>query len=270
MSPKLSIEINSYIAEIKLNRAERANALDEELWFSLGACFRELNENENVRGCILSGSGKNFTSGIDIKFLQQIGMESKKFNCEGRKREFLRNKIIKLQGEFTQIEKCRKPVIAAIHGACFGGGVDLISACDMRYSTIDSVFQIKEIDFGIVADMGSLQRLPKLIPDGIVRELAYTGRTFTAEEAFKLGLINNYFTDIKTMMSSTRKIAEQIACKSPLAIRGIKEMLLHARDNSVAESLKYVATWNSGMLLSKDLEESFDALLQERSPEFKN
>ncbi len=270
MSNTLSIEINSYIAEIKLNRAEKANAMDEELWFSIEACFKELDEKDNVRVCILSGSGKNFTSGIDIKFLQQIGFETNKFDCEGLKREYLRNKIIKLQDAFTQIEKCRKPVIANIHGACIGGGVDLISACDMRYSTLDSVFQIKEIDFGIVADMGSLQRLPKLIPDGIVKELAFTGRTFSGEEAFNLGFINKCFEDIETMKASTRKIAEKIASKSPLAIRGIKEMLLHARDHSVKDSLEYIATWNAGMMLSNDLEESLDTINKERSLEFKN
>ena len=270
MPTSLKIKIDSSVAEIELNRPDKANAIDEELWFALEDCFRELDENEAVRVCILSGAGSHFTSGIDLKFLQAVAQEVENFDCEGRKREYLRRKILKLQVAFTQIEQCRKPVLAAIHGGCIGGGVDLISACDLRYSTRKAVFQIKEIDLGLTADVGTLQRLPKLIPQGIVRELAYTGRKFTGEEARELGFVNRCYNDKKTMLSAVRKIAEQIACKSPLAIRGVKEMLLHARDNSVADGLNYVATWNSAMLLSADLEESVMAMMQNRPPEYNN
>ena len=270
MPDSLVVRIDSSIAEIKLNRPSKANAIDEELWFGLGECFQKLDENEDVRVCILSGYGSNFTAGIDLNFLKLISKEVERFDCEGRKREYLRSKILRLQAAFSQIEKCRKPVIAAVHGGCIGGGVDLICACDMRYSTSDAVYQIKEIDIGLAADMGTLQRLPKLIPEGIVRELAYTGRQFSGEEAYKLGLVNNCYDDHKTMISSVRKLAMQISKKPPLVLRGVKEILLHARDNSVAEGLNYVATWNSAMLLSSDLEESFLAMLQNRSPEFKN
>ena len=270
MPDSLKIKIDSALAEIELNRPDKANALDEELWFALGECFRELDENEAVRVCILSGSGSNFTAGIDIKFLQSVGQEVEHFDCEGRKREYLRRKIIRLQAAFTQIEEYRKPVLAAIHGGCIGAGVDLVSACDMRYSTSDAVFQIKEIDLGITADVGTLQRLPKLIPQGIVRELAYTGRKFSGEEAREFGLVNSCYSDQESMIYAVRKIAVQIAEKSPLAMRGVKEMLLHSRENSVAEGLNYVATWNSAMLLSADLEESVMAMLQNRSVEYKD
>ena len=270
MPDSLKIKIDSAVAEIELNRPDKANALDEELWFALGDCFRELDENEAVRVVILSGAGSNFTAGIDLKFLQSVGQEVEHFDCEGRKREYLRRKIIKLQAAFTQIEECRKPVLAAIHGGCIGGGIDLISACDLRYSTSDAVFQIKEIDLGLTADVGTLQRLPKLIPQGIVRELAYTGRKFSGEEAREFGLVNSCYADQKSMICAVRKIAEQISDKAPLAIRGVKEMLLHSRDNSVADGLNYVATWNSAMLLSADLEESVMAMLQNRSAEYKD
>ena len=270
MPDSLKIEIDSPVAEIELNRPDKANALDEELWFALGDCFRELDENEAVRVCILSGAGSNFTAGIDLKFLQSVGQEVEHFDCEGRKREYLRRKIIKLQAAFTQIEECRKPVLAAIHGGCIGGGIDLISACDLRYSTSDAVFQIKEIDLGLTADVGTLQRLPKLIPQGIVRELAYTGRKFYGEEAREYGFVNSCYPDQKSMICEVRKIAEKIAGKAPLAIRGVKEILLHSRDNSVADGLNYVATWNSAMLLSADLEESVMAMMQNRSAEYKD
>ena len=270
MPDSLLIKIDASIAEIKLNRPDQANALDEELWFALGNCFNELNENDAVRVCILHGAGNHFTSGIDLGFLQSIGREVEEYECEGRKRDFLRQKILKLQAAFTQIEQCSKPVLAAVHGGCIGGGVDLISACDMRYSTFNAVFQIKEIDLGLTADVGTLQRLPHLIPQGIVRELAYTARKFSGKEARELGLVNRCFDDQKTLISAVRKIAEQIASKSPLALRGVKEMLLHSRDHSVADGLKYVATWNSAMLLSTDLEESVMAMMEKRPPEFKD
>ena len=270
MPESLKIKIDSAIAEIELNRPDKANAIDEDLWFALEDCFRELDENEAVRVCILSGVGSHFTAGIDLKFLQSVGQEVEHFKCEGRKREYLRRKIIKLQAAFTQIEKCRKPVIASIHGGCIGAGVDLISACDLRYSTSDAVFQIKEIDIGLTADVGTLQRLPKLIPRGIVHELAYTARKFSGEEAREFGLVNSCYVDHESLISEVRNIAEQIAGKSPLVIRGVKEMLLHSRDNSVADGLDYVATWNSAMLLSSDLEESLMAMLQNRSGEYKD
>ena len=270
MPDSLLIKIDSSVAEIKLNRPDLANALDEEIWLALGNCFNELSENDAVRVCILRGAGRNFTSGIDLGFLKSIGQEVEKYDCEGRKRNFLRRKILKLQASFTQIEQCAKPVLAAVHGGCIGAGVDLISACDMRYSTSNAVFQIKEIDLGLTADVGTLQRLPHLIPQGIVRELAYTARKLSGKEALELGLVNRCYDEQKTMISEVRKIAKKIAGKSPLALLGVKEMLLHARDHSVADGLDYVATWNSAMLLSVDLEESVMAMMESRSPEFKD
>jgi len=268
MPDSLLIKTDSNVAEIEINRPDHANAIDEELWFAIGNCFSELDESKSVRVCIISGVDSNFTSGIDLKYLQHLLHEIHKYDCDGRKREFLRSKILKLQAAFSQIESCRKPVIAAIHGGCIGAGVDLISACDIRYSTKNSVFQIKEIDLGITADVGTLQRLPHLIPQGIVRELAFTGRKFSGNEAQSLGLVNYCYEDKKTMMTEVRKIADQIASKSPLAMRGVKEMLLYSRDHSVVSGLNHVATWNSAMLLSSDLEESIMALMQKRSPEY--
>ena len=160
--------------------------------------------------------------------------------------------------------------MAAIHGACVGGGVDIITAFDMRYATKDAFFAIAEIDLGIVADIGTLQRLPKLIPDGIVRELTYTGRRFYAAEAKELGLINTVYEDKDEMLAAVMEIAQTIAEKSPLAVRGAKETLKYTRDHSVAESLRQVATWNAGMLLSDDLTEAMSAYMQKRKPEFKN
>ncbi|MFT5194914.1 MAG: enoyl-CoA hydratase, partial [Candidatus Promineifilaceae bacterium] len=150
-----------------------------------------------------------------------------------------------------------------------GGGVDIVTAFDMRYATKDAFFSIAEIDLGIVADIGTLQRLPKLIPEGMVRELTYTGRRFYAAEAKEMGLLNAIYENKDEMMAAVMEIAQTIASKSPLTVRGAKETLKFTRDNSVAEGLRQVATWNAGMLLSDDLTEAMTAYMQKRKPEFK-
>ena len=142
MTESLKIEIEGPIAQVILNRPEKANALDGELWQALGKCFRDLDQNKSVRVCILSAEGKHFTAGIDLNLLQEIGIQSEEYDCEGRKRDFLRRKILELQSSFSEFERCRKPVIAAVHGSCIGGGVDLITACDLRYATEETSFQI--------------------------------------------------------------------------------------------------------------------------------
>ena len=268
MTETLKVEIEGSIAYVRLNRPEKANALNRELWKALGQCYRDLDENSSVRVCIISGEGKHFSSGIDLHLLQEIGIQSEEYECEGRKRDFLRREIIQLQSSFNEFERCRKPVIAAIHGSCIGGGVDLITACDLRYATKDARFQIKEIDLGLVADVGTLQRLPTLIHQGTVRELAFTGRIFDGKEAYSMGLLNNCYDDHESLIQNVQKVAHNIAEKSPLAISGIKETLLYSRDHTVSESLNQVATWNSAMLLSQDLEEAMMAQLQNRTPNF--
>jgi enoyl-CoA hydratase/carnithine racemase len=190
--------------------------------------------------------------------------------CEARTRENLRNLILDLQDTLTSLERCRKPVLAAIHGACVGGGVDLIACADMRYCAADASFSVKEIDLGMVADVGSLQRLPKLIGDGMVRELAYTGRTFSAAEAQQLRLVNRVFDSRDALLTGVREIASTIAAKSPLSVRGVKEMITYARDHSVADGLNYVATWNAAMLMSNDLQEAMMSHMGKRKPSFKD
>jgi enoyl-CoA hydratase len=161
---------------------------------------------------------------------------------------------LRLQGNLTAIEKCRVPVLAAIHKTCIGGGVDMTCCADMRYATEDAFFSIREIDIGMTADVGTLQRLPKIIPDGMVRELAYTGRNMDAAEARAVGFVNKVFDNRETMMREVTAIARSIAAKSPLAVRGSKEMLLYSRDHSVSEGLNYIATWNAGMMSQVDLQ----------------
>lgn len=261
------INIDQHIAQVVINRPERANALNQKAWEEMKTIFEELDENDEVRVIILSGNGKHFCAGIDLELLMNVAQFSQK--CEGRKREQLRKKVLELQAPINAIEQCSKPVLAAIHGGCIGGGVDIVSACDMRYCTDDAYFTIKEIDMGMVADLGTLQRLPKIIAAGIVREMAYTGRNVTGQEAERIGLTNRSFPDAETMDAEVMKIAHSIATKSPLSIRGTKAILNHSRDHSVADGLEYMATWNAAMLLSDDLMEAFQAKMQKRETVFK-
>ena len=176
--------------------------------------------------------------------------------------------VTKLQQCVSSLEQCAKPVLAAIHSGCIGGGVDIIAACDLRYCTDDAYFTIKEIDMGMVADLGTLQRLPKFVRPAVVTEMAFTGRAVQASEAVDIGLVNARFPTKEAMMEGVLKLAAQIASKSPLSIRGTKEVLQQARDHSVNEGLEFIARWNSSKLLSDDLTESFKAVMEKRKPDY--
>ena len=263
------VEIEAHIAQVSINRPDKANALDGAGWDELGQIFTALDEDPSVRVVILSGEGKRFCAGADQQFLLQ-GVMYLNDDSPGHAREQLHRDILRLQGHISAIENCRKPVLAAVHNACVGGAVDIISACDCRYATEDAFFSIAEIDLGIVADLGTLQRLPKVIAPGLARELAYTGRRLSAAEALSTGLVNQLFPDREAMLATVRDIASQIAGKSPLAIRGSKQVLNYSRDHSVAAGLAQVASWNAGMLLSQDLSEAFSALMERRSPTYRD
>lgn len=265
----LAVSSENRIANIQLNRPDKANAINATMWKELKDVFYWVNGTPEVRVAVLSGQGKHFSAGIDFEFLSAIYNEVSELS-EGRRQERLRQIIIGLQDSVTAIERCRKPVIAAIHGACIGGGIDLITACDIRYATVDARFSIKEVDLAIVADTGTLQRLPRLIGDGLFRELAYTGLEFDGVKAHSVGLVNKVFPDQTSLLAGIRELATEIAAKSPLAIRGIKEILIYSRDHTVAEGLNYVATLNAAIGLSKDVQEAVTAYLQERFAEFED
>lgn len=265
----LQLSLEKHIAHVRINRPDKANAMSRAMWRDIRTAFEWIDSNPEARVAIISGNGAHFTSGIDLAMLAGVADEVDD-DCEGRKRENLRRAILNLQDTLTSLERCRKPVIAAIHGACIGGGIDLICCADMRYCSMDAYFCIKEIDMGMTADVGTLQRLPKLIGDGMVRELAYTGRKFSSEEARCLGLVNRVFDTPDTLLQGVMQLAADIAAKSPLAIRGTKEMIVYARDHSVADSLNYIATWNAAMLMSSDLQEAMMSGMQKKTPSFRD
>jgi len=261
------VEKQAGITHVKINRPEKANALHQQCWEEMQAIFEELSDDEATRVIILSGEGKHFTAGIDLSLLMSV-QSLQAVSCEGRKREKLRAMIKDLQAPIKAIDHCRKPVIAAIHNACVGAGVDIISACDMRYCTQDAYFSIKEIDMGMVADLGTLQRLPKVIAPGFAAEMAFTGRKVFGREAEAKGMVNHCYENKEAMMEKVTEIARLIASKSPLSIRGTKEMLQYTRDHSVEEGLNYMAIWNASMLLSNDLLEAFQASIEKRKGHF--
>ena len=263
----LTLSLSNSIAEVRLNRPDKSNAMNEAMWQEIRQVFAWVDATPQARVAILSGEGKNFCAGIDFSMLP--GIQQRIAHPDGtRSREALRRLILDLQDCLSSIERCRKPVIAAIQGACIGGALDMITCCDMRYATSDAVFSIKEIDLGMVADVGTLQRLPHLIGQGKTRELAFTGRHVEALEAERIGLLNQILASNSALTVTVRELAASIANKSPLAIRGLKEVINYSRDHSVADGLNYVAGWNAGMLLSADLNECMVAQHEKRQAKF--
>lgn len=260
------VELADKIAHVQINRPDKVNAMNADFWREIIEIFHWVDATDAVRVVVLSGAGKHFSSGIDLMLLASVAGQLGK--DVGRNAEALRRKILELQASFNAVDNCRKPVLAAIQGYCLGGAIDLVSACDMRYSTHDAKFSIKEIDMGMAADVGTLQRLPRIIGDGMMRELAYTGRTIEGAEALRIGLVNRTYTDQGALLAGVMEIAAQIAAKSPVAVRGTKEMIRYMRDHRVADGLEYVATWNAAMLQSEDLRLAVGAHMSKQKAEF--
>jgi enoyl-CoA hydratase/carnithine racemase len=265
----VTCSLSDHVAQITLNRPDKANAMNAAMWREIREAMRWVDSTAEARVAIIDGAGANFCSGIDLGMMMSMGKQIDD-PCEARMRENLRYVILDLQDTLTSIERCRKPVLVAIHGACVGGAIDLVSCCDMRYASYDAVFSIKEVDIGMTADVGTLQRLPKIISPAVVRELAYTAKSIDAVEAERVGLVNRVYGSREALQAGVMDIAACIATKSPLAIRGTKEMLNYARDHSVADGLNYIASWNAGLLMSTDLQEAMKANLDQRPPEFRN
>lgn len=260
------VDLADKIAHVQINRPEKVNAMNADFWREIIDIFDWIDNTDAVRVVVLSGAGKHFSSGIDLMLLASVGAQLGK--DVGRNANALRRKILELQASFNAVDNCRKPVLAAIQGYCLGGAIDLISACDMRYATADAQFSIKEIDMGMAADVGTLQRLPRIIGDGMMRELAFTGRTIDGEEAARIGLVNRTYADQEALLAGVMQLAGEIAAKSPIAIRGTKEMIRYMRDHRVDDGLEYIATWNAAMLQAADLRVAVAAHMARQKPDF--
>lgn len=265
----LQVSIDAHIAHIQLTRPQALNTMNAEFWRELPAALREIDAAASARVIVLSSTGKHFTAGMDLSVFTAPDQGLFNDTTEaGRRQEVMRHRVRQLQEAFNTLEQIRMPVLAAIQGGCIGGGVDMISACDSRYCSAGAFFCVKETDLGMTADLGTLQRLPKLIPQGLARELCYTGRRLPADEALAAGLVNRVFDDQQSMLDGVFEIAAQIARQSPLAIAGTKEMLNYSRDHTLADSLNYMAVWQTGMLQPTDMAEVFTAKAEKRDTRF--
>lgn len=261
------------VAHVRLSRPDAYNSMVPAFWSELPEIIGELSDSGRVRAVVLSSTGKHFSAGMDLAVFTGGGADDgvnpgEGIKETGRQRAALRYNVLHLQQSFSILEQARMPVLAAIQGGCIGGAVDMVTAADCRYATQDAFFCIQEINIGMTADVGTLQRLPKLIPDGIVRELAYTGDRMPAQRAKEVGLVNEVYADQATMLEDVLGIAGRIASKSPLAVYGSKQSIVYARDHSVTDSLNQIATWQTGMFQPRDMMESFQAQMEKREPEF--
>ncbi|MCZ6890260.1 MAG: crotonase/enoyl-CoA hydratase family protein [Gammaproteobacteria bacterium] len=261
----LTIDVTDKVARLTFSQPEQYNRMTPAFWRELPEAIAGLDAQGDVRALIIASSGKHFSAGMDLSVFTDGGGAVRE---RGRAGEAGRRNIARFQDAFSIIERVRMPVLAVIQGGCIGGGVDLISTCDMRYCTADAFFCIQEINIGMAADVGTLQRLPKLIPDGIMRELAYTGRRMYAEEAKSIGLVNEVFDTQEGALEAVQGIAREIASKSPLAVTSSKEMLRYSRDHTVEDALKYQQLWMGAVSQGGDMGKYFNAKAEGEEPEF--
>ncbi|HSW13981.1 MAG TPA: enoyl-CoA hydratase-related protein [Solimonas sp.] len=257
----IKVTTDGAVAWVRLNRPERANALDEAAWDEIPRIMAWIQTQKDIRVVVLAGNGRHFCSGIEIEVLERLmGYARNGAGPLGRGR--LKQEILKLQDAISSVERLPIPVIAAVQGACIGGGLDLAAACDLRYASADAKFCIKEIDFGIVADVGSTQRLRHVVGMAVLTELSYTAEIVPASRAKEIGLVSEVFQDGPALLKGVSDLALLIAQKPPIATRGVKQSLIFSRDHSVSDGLEQVASWNSAM--------AFDAETAAAVSAFKN
>ncbi|WP_092806023.1 crotonase/enoyl-CoA hydratase family protein [Rhodococcus globerulus] len=263
-----TVEREDHIAQVTLIGPGKGNAMGPDFWSELPEIFADLDADPDVRAVVIAGSGKHFSFGLDLPAMSgEFGAVLADKAQAGPRTKF-HDMIKRMQSGINAVADCRKPVIAAVQGWCIGGGVDLVTAADIRYASADAKFSIREVKVAIVADMGSLARLPAIIGDGHLRELALTGKDIDAARAEKIGLVNDVFDDADAVLAAARATAQEIALNPPLVVHGIKDVLDHSRSASVDNSLRYVAAWNAAFLPSQDLTEAITSVFQKRPPVF--
>jgi enoyl-CoA hydratase len=275
-SPVLRIDHDEAeaVATLWLDRPEARNAMGMDLWRDLPRAMAVLSADTRIRVVVVAAEGPHFSVGLDLKAMGGMLASGGGGDSGGAPASMAararsgRAEVLRLQDAITAIARCPKPVIAAVHGYCIGGGVDLIAACDIRLASSDAVFSVREAKVAIVADLGSLQRLPAIISAGHLAELAFTGKDISAERAKEIGLVNDVAADVDGVHKAARTLAAEIAANSPIAVQGTKAVLAANEGRTVAEGLDYVATWNAGMLASDDLVEAMTAFMEKRAPNY--
>lgn len=274
-SDVVAVEFDGHVATVWLDRPDARNALAPEFWVEFPSIINALGQDAETRAIVVAARGPAFTVGIDLKAFGPIFMNGGVDPADPiqpasdvRRRVVLYERIKLMQQAFTSVAACPKPVIAAVHGYCIGAGIDLITACDVRYAAADATFSIRETKIAMVADVGTLQRLPRIVDPGRVAEIVYTGRDFDAAEALDMGLITRVAPDADTVIASAHELAHEISANSPLAVQGSKAVLVAGDGKTVNEHLDYVALWNAAFIQSNDFTEAAVAFLQKRPPEF--
>ena len=262
----IEVERRQRTGLIWLNRPEKRNALSADMWAELPAAADSLSTDPDIRAIVVAARGPAFCVGIDLEMLGSLasGGES-----EASRRMALYKRISELQTSFTSLADSPKPVIAAIQGYCLGAGIDLITACDIRLASADATFGVRETVMGLVADVGTLQRLPTIVGPGHAADLVYSGRDVDAIRAQRIGLVNDVYADIEQTLDAALELASAIAANSPLVVGGAKKILKRTEGRAVAEGLDYVALWNAAFLVSDDLKEAMTAFAEKRKPEFR-
>lgn len=266
-SDVITIDIADHIATVWLDRPEKRNAMGHAFWRDLPSAMVAVSENAHVRVVVLAARGPAFTVGLDLIEFANINIGGDQ-PSPATKANAAYREIKRLQAALTSVAECRKPVIAAIHGYCLGGGIDLITAADIRLASSDATFSVRETKIAIVADVGTLQRLPNILAPGHVAELAYTGKDIDAHRAEKIGLVNDVFDDVDALHKAARTMALEIAANPPMTVEGVKHILAANEGRSVEEALDYVALYNASHLTSNDLMEAMAAYAQKRPPNY--
>jgi enoyl-CoA hydratase len=265
-SDVISIERNNATATVWLDRPEKHNAMGRDFWTDLPRAMESVGANDSVRVVVIAGRGPSFTAGLDLREFADLGGSSGA-SPAAQAKAFL-PMVKAMQWTMTAVAECPKPVIAAVHGNCLGGGIDLITAADIRLASADAVFSVRETKIAMVADVGTLQRLPRVIAPGHANELAFTGKDIDAERAATIGLVNDVYADQEQLMKAAYELAREIADNSPLVVQGTKHIMQKSQDVSVAEGLEYVALWNTSFLRSSDLTEAMAAFAEKRPPHY--
>jgi enoyl-CoA hydratase len=267
----LSIDHEGDVATLWLDRPEARNAMGPAFWSELPVAMAELSADSRVRTVVVAAKGPHFSVGLDLKAMASVlgeGPNSQARSSRAARAASALLEIKRMQASISSVADCPKPVVAAVHGYCIGGGVDLVTACDIRLASEDASFSVRETKMAIVADLGSLQRLPRIIGAGHLAELAFTGKDISAARAQEIGLVNEVLPDAGAVVKAAQEMAAEIASNSPLVVQGTKTVIRAADRAAIAEGLDYVAVWNSGFLQSDDLTEALTAFMEKRAPKF--
>ena len=260
---------DGYVARIELDRADKLNALGPEFWDEAEACVRDLDADPEVRAIVVSGRGRAFTAGLDLMaMMPRLPVSPGPQTPDGARQAKFHQLIRDMQRAVTVFERARVPVIAAIHGWCLGGGLDLACACDIRLASADATFGVRETKLAMVADIGTLQRLPRIVGEGHARELVFTGRDFDAAHAERIGLVSRVLPDQAAVLEAALQLAHEIADNAPLAVQGAKRVMNEAIVADVDRGLEYVATFNAAHLVTQDLGMAVTAFVSKQKPEY--